>query len=190
MVTVTGFTKDKLLELDGLSFVESEVNGDVISLVRRNGTKVLVTGSNKGPAGSGGVAPTRYFAKSVVATSIPHNTFVDVTGYSFVSGTSGLFTLTSGTTFTATQAGIYYVSYGVYYATGPTATRRIAFIYKDGVEQRRVEVNARNSNNIIRASHALILAVGSVLKVVTYQSSGVAVSLASAGHDLRIVKIA
>lgn len=188
MVSVTGLTEEKMVEIDGLSIVDSDVVGNNLILTRRDGSTVDA-GSVKGVDGGGGVLGDKYFARSTSTQSLTTGVITDVTSYAFVSGLSTLFTIGSGTTFTANQAGLYYIKHAVYFGSGGSTSRRISLIYLNGVEIRRVDTGSRGSNDLVGVTTMVNLAIGDVLNFKAYQNSGAAVSLVSSGHDVRIVKI-
>lgn len=188
MVSVTGMTDNKMLEIDKVPIVDANVVGNNLFLTKNNG-ETIDAGNIKGPVGSGGLNADKYFARSTSTQSVPVSTWTDVTGFSFQSGVTGLFTIGSGTTFTVNTAGTYYIKFSLYFGNSSSRTRRIASIWKNGAESRRFDTASASSNSLIGLSHILPLVVGDVLTFRAYQSAAAAVLLVSSGHNVSMVKV-
>lgn len=75
MATVTGFTADRMLEIEDTTVVDGEVVGDNLILYQRDGTPIDA-GDVRGPTGAtggGGWVYPRTFASPLYVWDFPHN---------------------------------------------------------------------------------------------------------------------
>lgn len=144
----------------------------------------------QGPAGTPAVTNRLYSSASTATTNLIHATVTIVPTWSFVEGDSSLITgSTSAGNFTIAEAGMYQVSFSVTHGNNVDG-RRIALVYKNGVEIRRTDVGSGGLSTV-EVNETLLCSVGTVLTFRAYQSSGGALALGAApGHDVRIVKLA
>jgi hypothetical protein len=194
MVTVTGLTVSRMLDIEAKSIVDGDVVGDNLILTKHNGTTINA-GNVRGPAGNNGLStfsPILYRAASVYATNLANGVTTIITGWSLTSGesspgASAMVSYNSNGNFTINQTGLYSVTFTFSFGAHTTG-RRVSMIHKNGTEQRRQNVASPNDATVEVVDH-LLLTNGDILTFRAYQQSGVALGAASPFHDVTILRL-
>lgn len=182
-------TSAQILASRNQMIVGGAVSGNDLVLSKYDGSTINA-GAVRGDPGPPSPTPRFFSAASASVQSIPTSTYTVVNGWALDDGDNTLVTISSGTNFTLNASGCYIVNFSVFFNTNATG-RRIVFIFRNGVEQRRVDVGS-SQHSLIEVEHMQMLTSGDILTFRVYQTSGVALTLigtSTPGHDVDIMKV-
>lgn len=193
MATVTGMTAAAMLAIANTVVTGGSVDGAGHLILSLRGGGTIDAGLVKGPQGDPGVdAPSNLYwtGTSASAASIPNGAFTTVTGWGTSESNNTPYSALTGGVFTMNKAGFYQFSATVTWDQ-VSGGRRILTLYKNGAEQRRIDISSATSYAVIGMNHAMGVVVGDTVEFKVYQNSGAALALqASPGHRCDMIRIA